>query len=260
LAKSFLSFWISLAVITGCLDSSWSEYGLLKRGRAAIEIAFGELIAALSFPTPPHTHHQLKTFLNFAPIVLFYPTASPEKLIRSAPFSRIYGSLASSKGRKFSHTFEVPFLHNEQFAYDNSRFSDFAKKLDETEGKAEKLSSFIQSWLFFGLIKEIFEYISGIEVDLTDFIKDSKKGYRVLTTENLRTPICLWHAREAGGPNKERLERWYRVQKCLTAADTLIMNCLKLPNDLDPECDLKIVDPKNSRRWLRFFFRLKFSA
>ena len=96
---------------------------------------------------------------------------------------------------------EVPYLHDDRFVYDGLGLANFPERLgfDYLEPPGEnhdwERSSFLQSWLYFGTLAEIFD-IYRIPFDISDFTKvtDGRKStvYSGLLTEYL----AAWVVRE----------------------------------------------------------------
>ncbi|RBA15946.1 HET domain-containing protein [Fusarium proliferatum] len=138
-----------------------------------------------------------------------------------------------------AHSFKIRYLYDKDFEYDGSRFSDFAKKFIDTDGKATRLAPYLQSWLFFGLMKEVFGHICGIEFDWRDFIQaEEGRDYAVVTTLKLETLIYLWLAREADEPVAEKFERLNQIERVLVAADGVVSKTRHLPLPITAETNL----------------------
>ncbi|RKL25998.1 hypothetical protein BFJ72_g13889 [Fusarium proliferatum] len=138
-----------------------------------------------------------------------------------------------------AHSFKIRYLYDKDFEYDGSRFSDFAKKFLETGGKATRLAPYLQAWLFFGLMKEIFGHICGIEFDWRDFIQvEEGRDYAVVTTLKLEMLIYLWLAREADEPAAEKFERLNQIVRVLVTADGVVSETRHLPLPITAETNL----------------------
>ncbi|EXL42637.1 hypothetical protein FOCG_15089 [Fusarium oxysporum f. sp. radicis-lycopersici 26381] len=138
-----------------------------------------------------------------------------------------------------AHSFKIRYLYDEDFEYDGSRFFDFAEKFTDTGGKATRLAPYLQSWLFFGLMKEIFGHICGIEFDWRDFIQaEEGRDYAVVTTLKLEMLIYLWLAREADEPAAEKFERLDQIVRVLVAADGIVSDMRHLPYPITAETNL----------------------
>ncbi|KAF4339224.1 hypothetical protein FBEOM_6863 [Fusarium beomiforme] len=138
-----------------------------------------------------------------------------------------------------AHSFKIRYLYDRDFEYDGSRFFDFRKKLIETGGKAARLAPYLQSWLFFGLMKEIFGHICGIDFDWRDFVQaEEGRDYTVTDIpswmdryEKLRDPTC-YRMIELGSKFKDSgsIEAWEKIQKLPSpplASDPRPKKCLR---------------------------------
>ncbi|KAG4259321.1 HET domain-containing protein [Fusarium proliferatum] len=138
-----------------------------------------------------------------------------------------------------AHSFKIRYLYDKDFEYDGSRFSDFAEKFIETDGKATRLAPYLQAWLFFGLMKEIFGHICGIEFDWREFIQvEEGRDYAVVTTLKLEMLIYLWLAREADEPAAEKFERLNQIMRVLVTADGVVSETRHLPLPITTETNL----------------------
>ncbi|KAG4291533.1 HET domain-containing protein [Fusarium proliferatum] len=138
-----------------------------------------------------------------------------------------------------AHSFKIRYLYDKDFEYDGSRFSDFAEKFIETGGKATRLAPYLQAWLFFGLMNEIFGHVCGIEFDWRDFIQaEEGRDYAVVTTLKLEMLIYLWLAREADEPAAEKFERLNQIIRVLVIADNVVSKTRHLPLPITAETNL----------------------
>lgn len=137
-----------------------------------------------------------------------------------------------------SKPFEIPYMHNPEFDYQKSTFFE-QLNVEKARGSEASIAAILQSRLFFGVIREIFERISGITFDWTDFVRDSEKGYKVISTKVLPTLIGMWHAREADAPRTESLERLSKVQTVLQGADGVILRAAYAAEDVEADTNLE---------------------
>ena len=116
---------------------------------------------------------------------------------------------------------KVPFLG---IFYDGGNFSSYPESKGwitelliwgylsgRPRGDAE---SFLQSWLFFGVLCEVFG-IMGIELDQGDFVRSDAQGKLWITTRALRDYITLWACRTPRVPPREYLGYESRIRACL---------------------------------------------
>lgn len=86
--------------------------------------------------------------------------------------------------------------------YDDGVFEEFPKrkgwrKIDWDTSRdfggrsADEVESHFQSWLFFGTIHSIFT-ITGIPIDVQDFVRTNEQQVRVLSTEKLPLLLQQW--------------------------------------------------------------------
>lgn len=104
---------------------------------------------------------------------------------------------------------KVPFLG---VLYDGSDFSTYPQSKGwDTEQLlsgwlGERLGadaeSFLQSWLFFGALSEVFGTV-GIELDQEDFVRSDASGNKWITTRARRDYITLWACLTRPGPPKK---------------------------------------------------------
>ena len=116
---------------------------------------------------------------------------------------------------------KVPFLG---MFYDGSDFSTYPKSKGWVtelllEGYLFRRSkadaeSFLQSWLFFGVLVEVFG-IMGIELDQEDFVRSDALGQRWITTRALRDYITLWACLTPRVPPRKYLVYEARIRACL---------------------------------------------
>ncbi|KAK2600078.1 hypothetical protein QQS21_005164 [Conoideocrella luteorostrata] len=137
-----------------------------------------------------------------------------------------------------AHSFKVLFLHNNDFRYDSSQFADLpVEKLIGDDDRA--VASCIQSWLFFGLMNELFVTTCGIDYDWRDFVQTEPGGaYSVINTSKLDTLIYLWHAREADEPAADKFERLDRIVLLLMKAQGMVSTLRDLPPPITAETNL----------------------
>lgn len=128
---------------------------------------------------------------------------------------------------------EVPYLYDERWKFDDLDFVSFParKNLDIVKirrGEFGDLSeqealSFIQSWLFFGLIRSAFA-VGGIAPDANDFLIETG-GRQIISTKLLPDYLTAWMFRNraialGGSSIKQR----YQLEALLThAAQSLVL-------------------------------------
>lgn len=135
------------------------------------------------------------------------------------------------------HYFKVCYLRDKDLEEDETRFFDF--NVDSLMN-GRSIAPYVQSWLYFGLLKEIFWHICGIDYDWRDFVAaESGRDYSTVTTYRLDTLIYLWHAREADAPAADKLKRLAAIKRVLGLADSVveIMRDRPLPVTRDTNLD-----------------------
>lgn len=116
-----------------------------------------------------------------------------------------------------THT-EVPYLCTEEY-HNNQGWSDFPRQkrwnkselleCDDIGGRTEhELISFLQTWLFFGLLFETCKII-GQRVQMSDFIAKTPSGKKIITTKLLPQILKNWHDVEI-----QRQGFWAKLQRC----------------------------------------------
>ncbi|KAL9118922.1 MAG: hypothetical protein Q9187_004523 [Circinaria calcarea] len=129
---------------------------------------------------------------------------------------------------------EVPCLC-ETNDYDRGGFLDFPQrngwKIDKLRGlvrsdeehkSPEKITAFVQAWLFFGMLHEVFR-ISEVEIEFKDFVRDSG-NHRIVTTSRLRQYLNNWANRERGQDLTSRREKQAHVAAILIRVDSFLMH------------------------------------
>lgn len=117
---------------------------------------------------------------------------------------------------------QVPYL--EGFVYDESGFRDFPSRMgfdktrllagNFTEHRHSVLAAFLRSWLFFGMMSEVF----GISVNVDDFVVEQTPGQKTVTTKHsLRPYIKRWlsNLEHDHSPNVQD-----RISRCLQEANS----------------------------------------
>lgn len=96
---------------------------------------------------------------------------------------------------------QVPYVVTERFAYTGWHFSGFPAQHgfhvnqfihNDFRGRSLKdVLSFLQSWAFFGLLKEV-AILLQVPVNLGDYLEETKEGKMVLTTRKLPEMLSAW--------------------------------------------------------------------
>ena len=93
----------------------------------------------------------------------------------------------------------IPFFGNDECKYDNDGFFDYPYRCGvrkdkskpglfgmETKGMGvDDMAPFLQAWLFFGTLHELFSNIARTDFDANDFISHEEHGCSYITTERL---------------------------------------------------------------------------
>ena len=126
---------------------------------------------------------------------------------------------------------EVPYLVKEGLEYDGQGIEGYASRRgfdldllrqgDLSRHTAEDTLSFLQSWLFFGLIIDIFKSV-GIDLASRDFIRASSDGTRIITTKIFPQLVIGWEVIERNASATNRAEHLKRIDACLSHAQYFI--------------------------------------
>jgi hypothetical protein len=121
---------------------------------------------------------------------------------------------------------QVPYAAGEVF--DNESFFGFPRRRgwdkvlkshDYTNVDVGGFASFLQAWLFFGLLAEI---LTGVKLNTADFIRKSSHGRQYITTEKLKWYLQQWRDGTKDIPRKEQSQRMIRMELALDEARTLV--------------------------------------
>ena len=85
---------------------------------------------------------------------------------------------------------------------------------DFADNPPEKTASFLQSWLYFGLLIDVL----GREVSEEDYITTESDGRLLVTTHRLQGDIIAWRARQEFIDEHERRKHSDWVDRCLGVA------------------------------------------
>lgn len=139
----------------------------------------------------------------------------------SAQATRVAGNMLVTKDN--AHSFNIRFFHDKGRDYRRSRFPDFSLEEAMNADCNEAVASYIQSWLYFGLLNEIFLHICGIDFDWGELVRvEGGCNYSVINTEKLDMFIYLWHVREADASATEKFKRLDRITRLLIKADNIV--------------------------------------
>jgi hypothetical protein len=111
---------------------------------------------------------------------------------------------------------EVPYVVTDRFAYTGSNFLRFPlmhgfslPQFIHNDFKGRSLGdvlSFLQSWAFFGLLREV-TIILQVPVNLDDYVRERADGKMVLTTRKLPERLSDWEFFDRAANPSERLAR-----------------------------------------------------
>jgi hypothetical protein len=100
---------------------------------------------------------------------------------------------------------------------------------DSIPGTITQKASFIQAWLFFGPLLEVF-WILDFEVQITDFVRE-RDGTQLITTSRLKDLTTRWAEAENGAAGPEAKEmRSEQIREILQTADVLVLRNLCIRN------------------------------
>lgn len=136
--------------------------------------------------------------------------------------------------------FDVPYVADHaNSTHGQLRFSDYPVRAGHTVenllsadvgGKQtpfDDLAPFLQSWLFFGILEELFGSVLGIEVATADFIHEKEDGSRILSLDRLPKYLLYWIALEA--PTFVDRRRLPLATDCLRAANRVLNTLARRP-------------------------------
>ena len=119
--------------------------------------------------------------------------------------------------------FKVPYICTEVYDYDGPWISYPAHmkiNLSHLRFKAfryydrERMGSFFQNWLFFGLLQDILE----IKVVTNDFIREDEKGHKFITTAKLPEHMQEWRQKMSGLSTADKLKIYRRHNSIMSEA------------------------------------------
>jgi hypothetical protein len=122
------------------------------------------------------------------------------------------------------HRIDVPFLVDDQTAYDNKGFLNFPSRIaiplqsivlgDLRGTSSSDWITFVQSWAYFGLLVEFFR-TADIEVDVNEFLEapSEDNGELLVTSRELPKYLRLW---ELKSRKTTRSEWRVRKRACVT--------------------------------------------
>jgi len=107
---------------------------------------------------------------------------------------------------------KIPYLCNPQFTYDDLDFSTYPQRIGvhiDTLTLSSTHAPFLQAWLFFGTLSEIFK-IADVPLKVSDFIIEENGEWYITTTQLYRYTL-YWTASGVGEPD----DRLPRIAACL---------------------------------------------
>jgi hypothetical protein len=121
----------------------------------------------------------------------------------------------------------VPYCGVDGWEYDHSAFAEFPQRKgidvdrlrhgDLEQRTPEEILSFLQSWLFFGLLHSVFAAVS-IKVRTRDFIVVHVDGGRVVSTALLPKLVILWETCERGATSDSRTKHLAKIDADIAQA------------------------------------------
>jgi hypothetical protein len=106
--------------------------------------------------------------------------------------------------------------------------------LGEFPGKTdEEVASFLQEWLFFTLLTEVFG-ICELSIRCTEFVRRNKDGTTLITTAPLNGYIKAWAEHESRVTQDEASVHLKEVDTCLEEASLMIGDHHRSTPPLDP--------------------------
>ncbi|KAK4941940.1 hypothetical protein LTR10_018270 [Elasticomyces elasticus] len=108
----------------------------------------------------------------------------------------------------------IPYVCNDRFTFDNGLFWDYpfrcgmtkdpddisVSSLNLHDKAIDEVAPFLQAWLYFGILHEIFTKLLKTDYEWTDFVRTMETGEVVITTEMLPMYIWCWAAYESAIP------------------------------------------------------------
>jgi hypothetical protein len=90
----------------------------------------------------------------------------------------------------------------------------------------EKMGSFFQNWLFFGLLEEILK----VKVDASDFIREDETGQKFISTAKLPEYVQTWQQKMTELSSHDKLEIYRRNSSTMSEAVIYTRWLTKYPN------------------------------
>lgn len=138
---------------------------------------------------------------------------------------------------------EVPYICNAAYTYDNLDFSSYPQRAGvdieewrrgDCKGKSlDEIAPFLQAWLFFGMLVEIFG-IADIKVDIADFIAQ-RNGKTFVSTARLHKYMWYWVASEARPGWHMTSDHPPRTEACLKLVNSVVNDLGRIK--LGTECE-----------------------
>jgi hypothetical protein len=133
---------------------------------------------------------------------------------------------------------DIPYLATQK--YDGGEFNTYPKRRgwsdDELNGhqnfgnrSPREIEEFFQTWLFFGLVIEVFGIV-GIKLRTSDFIRKGKSDQQYITTEILPKKIKKWRDKDEvdeDDESKTAQKKSAQAQKHALAMKPIIMRVLE---------------------------------
>ncbi|QKD50440.2 uncharacterized protein FOBCDRAFT_156233, partial [Fusarium oxysporum Fo47] len=125
-------------------------------------------------------------------------------------------------------TLKIPFLGE---MYDELGFDGYPSRkqwtiadLKDGQRSTRAAYGFLQSWLYFGTLHEIFG-ILNIKIDLTNYINDEEGS---ITTRHLTTHLSLWAEKEKKASAESRTQR-------IESIDAVLRTAMAMVNDFEDD-------------------------
>jgi hypothetical protein len=81
----------------------------------------------------------------------------------------------------------------------------------------ERIGSFLQNWLFFGLLQDVFDIKCDANT-LKDFVRKGKNGQKFLSTSELPKYLEVWQQRVKDISDEEKFEMYHRINATMQEA------------------------------------------
>lgn len=148
---------------------------------------------------------------------------------------------------------EIPYLCRDM--YDGGEFATFPqrrgwhletllfKELSLSKVPKDEATSFLQSWMYFGLLYHVFQPIP-VNFDPFDFVRQDHNGRQLITTRKLPEYVLKWAGWEEQRTPEQRLERFNYMKSCFSLLQRFtIVYCHEDMSQwpLDPEICLSII-------------------